>query len=54
MTSLHAFRMREVAAYLRVTPQRVTQMYTEGKLPEPAAVDGIGPRVEAGDDRAMG
>ena len=36
-------RVRDVAAYLRVTHQRVTQMHAEGKLPEPDRVDGIGP-----------
>jgi hypothetical protein len=35
--------MREIAAYLRVSHQRVTQMYTEGKLPKPEQVNGIGP-----------
>jgi hypothetical protein len=35
--------MREVASYLRVSHQRVTQMHAEGKLPEPDQVDGIGP-----------
>lgn len=36
-------RIRDVAAYLRITHQRVTQMFDEGKLPEPERVDGIGP-----------
>jgi hypothetical protein len=35
--------MTEVAAYLRVTHQCVTQMYVEGKLPEPEGIDAIGP-----------
>lgn len=37
------FRLADVAAYLGVTQQRVTQMRQEGKLPEPKQVDGVGP-----------
>jgi hypothetical protein len=37
------FRIRDVAAYLGVTHQRVSMMYAEDKLPEPERVDGIGP-----------
>jgi hypothetical protein len=36
-------RIRDVATFLRVSHQRGTQMYAEGKLPEPDQVDGIGP-----------
>jgi hypothetical protein len=36
--------MLEVAAFLRVSHQRVTLMYAEGKVPEPDQVDGIGPQ----------
>lgn len=36
-------RMRNIAAYLRVSHQRVSQMYAEGKLPEPSQVDGTRP-----------
>jgi hypothetical protein len=36
--------MREVASYLRVSHQRVTQMHAEGKLPAPDRVDGVGPQ----------
>jgi predicted DNA-binding transcriptional regulator AlpA len=38
-----ALRIRQVAAYLQVSHQRVAQRYAEGKLPEPERVDGIGP-----------
>ena len=47
-------RIRDVAAYLRVSHQRGTQMYAEGKLPEPDHVDGIGPLWKPAQDRAMG
>jgi hypothetical protein len=36
-------RTKDLAAYLGVSHQRVTQMRSEGKLPEPDAVDPIGP-----------
>jgi hypothetical protein len=36
-------RVRDVVAYLRVSHQRVTQIYAEGKLPDPERIDGIGP-----------
>ena len=36
-------RISDVAADLRVTQQRVTQMRAEGKLPPPDQVDGVGP-----------
>ena len=36
-------RVKDVATYLRVSHQRGTQMYAEGKLPEPDLADGIGP-----------
>ena len=35
--------IKDIGAYLGVTHQRVTQMYAEGKLPDPEQVDGIGP-----------
>ena len=35
--------MSEIAAYLRVSQQRVSGMYAEGKLPKPDRVDGIRP-----------
>src|SRR5687768_2960166 len=38
--------MRNVATYLRISHQRLTQMYAEGKLPEPDNVDGVGPQWE--------
>jgi hypothetical protein len=38
-----AFRVKDVAAYLRVSHQRGTQMYAEGKLPKPERIDRIGP-----------
>jgi hypothetical protein len=47
-------RIRDVAAYLRITHLRVTQMYAEGKLPAPEQADGLGPDMEARDDRAVG
>ena len=43
MSQGRTLRIRDVAAYLRVSHQRVTQMHAEGKLPEPDQVDGIGP-----------
>ena len=43
MSQGSTFRIRDVGAYLRVTHQRVTQLYAEGKFPEPDQVDGIGP-----------
>jgi predicted DNA-binding transcriptional regulator AlpA len=36
-------RIRDVAAYLHVSHQRVTQMHAGGKLPKPDQLDGIGP-----------
>jgi len=38
-----ALGMSEVASYLRVSHQRVSEMYAEGKLPKPDRVDQIGP-----------
>jgi hypothetical protein len=35
--------MLDVAIYLHVSHQRVTQMYAEGKLPEADHVDDTGP-----------
>jgi hypothetical protein len=35
-------RVKDIAVYLRVSHQRGTQMYAEGKLPKPDQVDGIG------------
>ena len=43
MSQGRAFRVSDVAAYLRVSQQRGALMYAEGKLPEPDHVDGIGP-----------
>jgi hypothetical protein len=39
-------RIRDVAAYLDVSHQRVTLMYAEGKLLKPKQVDGVGPLWE--------
>jgi hypothetical protein len=39
-----ALRVEDVAAYLNVSHQRGTQMYAEGKLPEPDKVDRVGPQ----------
>ena len=36
-------RIRDVGAYIGVSHQRAAQMHAEGKLPEPAKVDRIGP-----------
>jgi len=36
-------RGADVASYLGVSHQRVTQMRHEGKLPEPDATDPVGP-----------
>jgi hypothetical protein len=42
-----AFRTKDLAAYLGISHQRrVTQMRSEGKLPEPDAVDAVGPSWE--------
>ena len=35
-------RMKDVAAYLDLSHQRVSQLYAEGKLPEPDAKDPAG------------
>jgi hypothetical protein len=43
MSQSRAFRVRDVAAFRRISHQRATQMRAEGKLPEPDRVDGIGP-----------
>ena len=43
MSQNRALRTKDVAAYLRVSHQRAAQMYAEGKLPEPAEIDRIGP-----------
>jgi anti-anti-sigma factor len=43
VSQVRALRVKDVAAYLRVSHQRGTQMYAEGKLPEPEWEDGIGP-----------
>ena len=37
------FRIRDVAAHLGVTHQRVSMMYAEDELPKHERVDGIGP-----------
>jgi predicted DNA-binding transcriptional regulator AlpA len=39
-------RTRDLASYLGVSYQRVKQMGTEGELPEPDQVDGVGPQWE--------
>lgn len=44
MSQARTFRIKDVAAYLRVTHQRGAQMNAEGKLPEPERVDHIGPQ----------
>lgn len=38
-----ALRVKDVATYLRVSQQRGTPMYAEGKLPKPDKTDGVGP-----------
>jgi predicted DNA-binding transcriptional regulator AlpA len=43
MSQGRTLRIRDVAAYLGVSHQRVTQMHAEGKLPKPERIDGIGP-----------
>ena len=43
MSKGRALRVKDVAAYLRVSHQRGTQMYAERKLPEPQRIDSIGP-----------
>jgi hypothetical protein len=40
------YRIRDVAAYVGVSHQRVTRIHAEGKLPEPNRVDGVGPMWE--------
>jgi hypothetical protein len=54
MSRTRAFRIRDVAAFIRVSHQRASRMYAEGKLPEPDQVDGYRAAVESGHDRAMG
>jgi predicted DNA-binding transcriptional regulator AlpA len=36
-------RIHDVAAYLRVSRQRASRLFHEGRLPKPAEVDGVGP-----------
>jgi predicted DNA-binding transcriptional regulator AlpA len=43
MSQGRTLRVKDVAAYLRVSHQRVSVMYAEGKLPKPDHVDRVGP-----------
>ena len=48
MSQGSTFRVRDVGAHLGITHQRASQMYAEGKLPEPERIDGIGPLWKPG------